>query len=86
MSFKFQQVLRTNKRLTAENGTVIESGTRVVVMDKSVNTETNQVRVKVDDPSFPDLRKVRVVAGIDAFDTTQRGRPTGSDEEQPTEE
>ena len=83
MSYKFQQVLRTNRDLTSENGTAIATGTRVVVM--SVNEADNTVRVKVEDLRFPDLRKFRVVAGIDDVEVTPRGRPKGSGKSTPTE-
>lgn len=73
--FKFQQVLRTTKQLKSEDGShTIAAGTRVVVMKDSGDT----VRVKVVDPKFPALDKVRVVAGFTDLDGTTRGRPKGA--------
>ena len=73
--FKFQQVLRTPKRLKAETNQEISPDTRVVVMK---TLEDGRVRVKVMDPAYPDLKKIRAIAAEDAFEIQHRGRPIGS--------
>jgi len=72
MQYKMQQVLRTKKVLRSVGGTQVPVNTRVVVMNQP---DAKQVRVKVADPTQPDLAKQRVLAGVEAFDLTHRGRP-----------
>lgn len=72
MVFKMQQVLRTNRVLRGPDNTAIPAHARVVVMGME---GTDAVRVKVMDPSLPQLKKVRVKAKPDYFVTTHRGRP-----------
>lgn len=72
MTYKMQQVLRTNRSLKSANGTSIPSGTRVVVMNQPTDS---QVRVKVQDTSLPHNRGERIVAGVSYFNLTHRGRP-----------
>lgn len=69
---KAQQVLRTKVPLKTGEGVQVNPGTRVVVMKLLAD---GRARVKTQDPSFPEL-KVRIEAGVGAFNRTQRGRPT----------
>lgn len=74
MSYKAQQVLRTKVPLKSENGAKVAPNTRVVVMRM---VEDNRVRARIADPLHPTLAKSRLVAGVNAFKTTHRGRPKG---------
>ena len=72
MTYKMQQVLRTKAPLTTDGGTALPPKTRVVVMNM---VDSKRVRVKIMDPTLPDLRKTRVVATTGSFELTHRGRP-----------
>lgn len=72
MTFKMQQVLRTNRPLRGNDNVAIPANVRVVVMNQP---DAETVRVKVMDPSYPQFKKMRLKAKPDYFVTTHRGRP-----------
>jgi hypothetical protein len=72
MTYKAQQVLRTKVPLRGEGGTQISPNTRVVVMRM---VDNDKVRVKVADPAHETLARTRLIAGVNAFSVTHRGRP-----------
>lgn len=76
LQFKIQQVLRTKIPLKAEGDNQVSPGTRVVVMGMDTD---GRARVKIVDPRHPNLSKVRLVAGVGAFNPTHRGRPAKSE-------
>lgn len=77
MSFKTQQVLRTLVPLQTEGDSpeTVPAGTRVAVMSVA---KDNRVKVKVQDPNFPNLSNRRILALTEALSATSRGRPKTS--------
>lgn len=73
-SFKTQQVLRTSRELKSSDGSVVPSGTRVVVMsyptEKSVKVKVAPLTNEADQ-----FLNSRIVAGENHFELTFRGRP-----------
>lgn len=78
MSFKTATVLRSAVPLKTLDGVALKPGARVVVMSTARVTEKNgseKIKVKVVDPTLPDLIGHRVIASPGAFKITKAGRP-----------
>ena len=71
-TFRMQQVLNSTVALHTEGGADVPVGTRVVVMN---HPTPETVKVKVRDKNQPTLDKARIVASVDSFAVTFRGRP-----------
>lgn len=75
--FKSLQVLRTASATVSLKGLKVPEGTRVVVVNyKSDGPGAETIVARVQDPSFPDLAKARVVLTPAQVAQTHRGRPT----------